>query len=310
MLRSLFPFFNGIVFTIALIAAGGYVAVRQGLIPAGADVKAPGIERWAAHVSLDATLDRETKSLTNPLQPTDANLIAGVTLYAANCAVCHGAADAKASNLAKGFYIRAPQLAEHGVEDDDESESYWKVDHGIRFSAMPEEQRARCERERAQHRPVGIERTDAACGLLRAPHLGRRCGPNDMEIERQAVGPRRQNVVGGRHCDEPDAERGNDRKRRLPSVAFAREQDECRRATDGEHRRFERTSGSLREPEPIDGQRDRGSRRGEPQRTARAAQDDERREEGDVEIVFVRERHRERKRGARECEEIVRTVSS
>jgi mono/diheme cytochrome c family protein len=136
-MRTLITFFNGIVFTIALIAAAGYVAVRQGLIPAGADQKPGHLERWAAHTSLDATIDRETKSLSNPLQPTDANLIDGVHVYAANCAVCHGAADGKESNLAKGFYIRAPQLATDGVEDDDETETYWKVEHGIRFSAMP-----------------------------------------------------------------------------------------------------------------------------------------------------------------------------
>jgi mono/diheme cytochrome c family protein len=136
-MRATLLFINGIVFTIALLAAAGYVAVRQGLLPAGADVKPSGLERWAAHTSLDATIDRETKSLSNPLQPTDANLIDGVHSYAANCAVCHGAADAKPSNLAKGFYIRAPQLADHGVEDDDESETYWKIEHGIRFSAMP-----------------------------------------------------------------------------------------------------------------------------------------------------------------------------
>jgi mono/diheme cytochrome c family protein len=71
------------------------------------------------------------------LQPTDDNLIDGVHLYAQNCAICHGAADAAPSGPAKGFYIKSPQLAKDGVEDDDESETYWKVEHGIRFTAMP-----------------------------------------------------------------------------------------------------------------------------------------------------------------------------
>jgi hypothetical protein len=39
--------------------------------------------------------------------------------------------------LAEGFYIKAPLLAKHGVEDDPEAETYWKIAHGIRFSAMP-----------------------------------------------------------------------------------------------------------------------------------------------------------------------------
>jgi thiosulfate dehydrogenase len=36
-----------------------------------------------------------------------------------------------------GFYIEAPQLAKDGVEDDPEAVSFWKVKHGIRFTAMP-----------------------------------------------------------------------------------------------------------------------------------------------------------------------------
>ena len=130
-------FVCGIAFTVALFALAGYVAVVFGLLPAGADVKVSGLERWAANKSLDATIDRESKGLTNPLAPTGANLTDGVHVYAKNCAICHGAADAKPSVLAQGFYIRAPLLAKHGVEDDDESETYWKVEHGIRFSAMP-----------------------------------------------------------------------------------------------------------------------------------------------------------------------------
>lgn len=130
-------FINGIVFTVALALGAGYVAVVLGVLPSGADVRPWRLERWAANTSLRATIARDTKGLTNPLQPTDDNLIDGVHLYAQNCAICHGAADAAPSGPAKGFYIKSPQLAKDGVEDDDESETYWKVEHGIRFTAMP-----------------------------------------------------------------------------------------------------------------------------------------------------------------------------
>jgi mono/diheme cytochrome c family protein len=130
-------FVNGIVFTVALALGAAYVALRVGVLPSGADVRASRLERWAANTSLHATIDRETKGLTDPLQPTDGNLTDGAHLYAQNCAICHGAADAMPSNPAKGLYIRAPQLAKDGVEDDDESETYWKIEHGIRFTAMP-----------------------------------------------------------------------------------------------------------------------------------------------------------------------------
>jgi mono/diheme cytochrome c family protein len=133
MLRFLF----GILFTLVVLGAAAYVGVLAGALPSGADVKAPALETWAARKSLKAAIRREDAGYVNPLTPTDANLVAGVKLYGADCAMCHGAADGKKSTLAKGFYIEAPQLATDGVEDDPENETYWKLDHGIRFTAMP-----------------------------------------------------------------------------------------------------------------------------------------------------------------------------
>jgi mono/diheme cytochrome c family protein len=130
-------FINGVVFTLALLAAACFAGVWLGLLPAGADVRPPRLERWAANRSLEVQIARESTAYVNPLQPTEANVIAGVHLYAANCTVCHGAADGAASNVAKGLYIRAPQLAKDGVEDDPLAETFWKLKHGIRFTAMP-----------------------------------------------------------------------------------------------------------------------------------------------------------------------------
>lgn len=114
-----------------------YLFVELGLIPANADAKPPALETWAARESLRAAISREAPRTPNPVAPSNENLVAGVTLYAANCAMCHGAADGAASNVAKGLYQRAPQLAKHGVTDDEEGETYWKIDHGIRMTGMP-----------------------------------------------------------------------------------------------------------------------------------------------------------------------------
>ena len=130
-------FINGIVFVLALALGGAFAAVQFGALPSGADAKPLPGEEWAAKRSLRATIQRDTAGVTPPIQPTDDNLLAGVKSYGANCAVCHGAADAKASTLAKGFYIEAPLLAKDGVEDDPEATTYWKLKHGIRFTAMP-----------------------------------------------------------------------------------------------------------------------------------------------------------------------------
>ena len=107
------------------------------MVPANADSKPAALESWVANTALEAALKRDTEGLRNPIQPSEENLITGVHLYAANCAICHGASDAKPSNPAQGFYVEAPQLAKDGVEDDPEAVSFWTVKHGIRFTAMP-----------------------------------------------------------------------------------------------------------------------------------------------------------------------------
>jgi hypothetical protein len=68
-------FVFGILFTILVIVVGGYIALRNGVIPANADAKPSWFETWAAGTSLDATLDREAPKSANPVPLTDANLI-------------------------------------------------------------------------------------------------------------------------------------------------------------------------------------------------------------------------------------------
>jgi mono/diheme cytochrome c family protein len=130
-------FLLGVVVTLVVAVAAGFAVINFGLMSSAADRKPSHLERWAANRSRGATIARETAGLNDPLPPSDDNLSAGVKLYATNCVFCHGAADAKRSGPAAGFYIHAPQLADDGVEDDPEAVSYWKIAHGIRFTAMP-----------------------------------------------------------------------------------------------------------------------------------------------------------------------------
>ena len=130
-------FVLGAVATLVGLALCTYLGIEAGAVPANADAKPSRLERWMARTSLRATLDREAPRVSNPVALTDANLFAGIRIYAANCAVCHGAAGGKPSNVARGLYQHPPQLAKDGVEDDPEGVTYWKVDHGIRFTGMP-----------------------------------------------------------------------------------------------------------------------------------------------------------------------------
>ena len=129
-----------VVGALGVIVAGlaaFYFVVIAGGIPSNADAKPPAIEKWIAQKALHATIDRQAPRGPNPIALNDENLIAGIKLYAADCAVCHGAADGNPSHIARGLYQKAPQLAKHGVEDDEDGETYWKLYHGIRMTGMP-----------------------------------------------------------------------------------------------------------------------------------------------------------------------------
>jgi mono/diheme cytochrome c family protein len=130
-------FAGGAAAVVAIAALGAYGALATGLVPANADAQPSAFERWAARLSLHATVSREAGSLADPLTSDVATLHAGLKLYGSNCMVCPGAADGKASNVAMGLYQGAPQLGRHGVEDDPEGETYWKIAHGIRLTGMP-----------------------------------------------------------------------------------------------------------------------------------------------------------------------------
>ena len=81
----------------------------------------------------------EAPKRQNPVALTDQNLLDGVRLFAQNCAICHGSAkgEASPSPIAKGLYEKPSQFATHGVEDDPEGMSFWKIKHGIRLTGMP-----------------------------------------------------------------------------------------------------------------------------------------------------------------------------
>lgn len=119
------------------LALCAYLGIVAGLMPANADSKPWKLERWMARTSLHATIAREAPKGANPVPLDDENLVAGIRLYAENCAVCHGAAGATRSNVARGLYQKPPQLAKDGVEDDPDGVTYWKIAHGIRLTGMP-----------------------------------------------------------------------------------------------------------------------------------------------------------------------------
>jgi thiosulfate dehydrogenase len=130
-------FVAGFVAALIVIALAVFGAVKTGAVPARADGPLMPGERWAAHTSLNAVTAREAPQPPYPFPPTDADVEQGAKLYVQNCAVCHGTASTTPNAIARGLGVRPPQFNKHDVADDPEGVTYWKIEHGIRFTGMP-----------------------------------------------------------------------------------------------------------------------------------------------------------------------------
>jgi mono/diheme cytochrome c family protein len=126
----------GVVMTLLLLGLGALSIAMLGLLPTNADSAPPRIERRIAMSAMDASMDRHAPRVTNPVPPTDDNLIDGMKIYTMNCALCHGTLDNKPSSLRSSFYPPVPQLILHPL-DDPEWHIYYAVRTGIRYTGMP-----------------------------------------------------------------------------------------------------------------------------------------------------------------------------
>jgi thiosulfate dehydrogenase len=127
----------GVLIGILLVMGGIYLYFSTGRAPVAVTDPEMPFESKFAHMGLDAYLAKLPHP--DPQVPADeTNFLAGVTVYAQNCAVCHGLPDEPKTNIAQGMAPKPPQLFKGtGVTDDEPWETYWKVENGIRMTGMP-----------------------------------------------------------------------------------------------------------------------------------------------------------------------------
>lgn len=129
-------FILGIIITLLVIVFGGVGAALLGFLPTQANVDPPQMERHIAMSALDNSVERHAPRITNPVPPTDENLISGLKIYAMNCALCHGDLDGQPSALAKSLYPPPPNLVMH-PPDDAEWHVAYVIRTGVRYTGMP-----------------------------------------------------------------------------------------------------------------------------------------------------------------------------
>ena len=132
MLKFLF----GFALAVIVVLAAGFYFVRYGYVDPRADLPVDWLESKIAMPALDASVDRRAPQAHNPLQGTDADLLAGMKTYQARCANCHGDALHTHTAFGDSFYPRAPQFAED-APDMPENQNFYIIQHGIRLSGMP-----------------------------------------------------------------------------------------------------------------------------------------------------------------------------
>jgi mono/diheme cytochrome c family protein len=132
----MFKFLLGFVFAVLVVLLAGYCYVRFGYLDPRADLPVDWLEARVAMPALDAAVDRRAPQAKNPLEPSVANLMAGMKTYQSTCAGCHGDVQHAHSAFGDAFYPRAPQFVEE-APDMPENQNFYIIQHGVRLSGMP-----------------------------------------------------------------------------------------------------------------------------------------------------------------------------
>ncbi|HXN52606.1 MAG TPA: c-type cytochrome [Candidatus Acidoferrum sp.] len=128
-------FIFGIVTMILILALGLFYALL-GFASMRADNPPSKMETTLATYAMDASVARAAPKLTNPITADETNLVAGARLYSAHCTLCHGDPAHPKSPLADSLNPRAPQFTDD-MADMPESQNFYILQHGIRWTAMP-----------------------------------------------------------------------------------------------------------------------------------------------------------------------------
>lgn len=128
-------FLLGIAATLIVLAAGCYVYFEQGFVSTRADTTSGVLDGWLGHAS-EASIVRHAPKVTNPEPDTAQTLLAAARLYGTRCATCHGSPEQQVNSVGISENPPAPQFFGGALPDMAESQNFYVIKHGIRFTAM------------------------------------------------------------------------------------------------------------------------------------------------------------------------------
>ena len=122
---------------LALVApAAPAIFIYSGVYNIGADAPHTKPVFWLIEQLRDRSIAVRASGITPPADLTEPRRIAaGGRLYAELCTGCHLAPGMANTDLSRGLYPKAPQLA-YGT-DLSPAEMFWTIKHGVKLTAMP-----------------------------------------------------------------------------------------------------------------------------------------------------------------------------
>jgi len=127
-------FLLGVAATLAVLVVAGLAYLLLGFAEVRGDQPVTGLERTVMRAAVHASVRRHAPTDSDPVPPTEANLIAGGREYLNQCAGCHGT-PGKEREWASPLNPDAPQLPTVGTEYT-QAQIFWVAKHGIRRTGM------------------------------------------------------------------------------------------------------------------------------------------------------------------------------
>ncbi len=128
-------FLLGVITTLTVLAIGVFAYPRLGLAEVRADIPPTGFENYVMSSAVHASVRRSAPEVSNPVETTEENLIAGAKFYLDSCAGCHGTPGKPENGKGPILFPIIPELPVVGTEYT-EAQVFWVAKHGIRRSGM------------------------------------------------------------------------------------------------------------------------------------------------------------------------------
>lgn len=127
-------FLLGMLVAPLLLVAVGCACVLLGLVDMRGTTAPTRLETSILRAAVHASVRRNAPAVSNPIEPTEDNLIAGGKQYLGECSGCHGAPGAPVKHPDQ-LNPPAPQFPIEGTAYT-EAQVFWVAKHGIRWTGM------------------------------------------------------------------------------------------------------------------------------------------------------------------------------